>query len=333
MAARRWTASRRVISKNPDEQHSKHRRLHFTPCFCAAALNNSLVCYGLTAFASEDQKKKYLTPLASGKALGAYSLTEPQSGSDAGNMRTRAVLQDGVYTINGRKSWVTSGPVADYIILFASTDPVKKHRGTACFVADVKLPGVTRGKTEPKLGIRASATCEFTYDDYRLPCSHRIGQEGEGFKIAMTILDAGRIGIAAQALGIAEAAFEASVKYAREREAFGSKIGNFQAIQWMIADMATEIEAARLMVYRAAWMREKGQNYTREASMAKLFSTQVSERACYKAIQIHGGYGYVRDYAVERMYRDQRLCAIGEGTNEIQRLVIARQILGQSASH
>src|SRR5512135_1421671 len=235
------------------------------------SVNNSLVCYGLKTFATEEQKQAFLVPLASGKKLGAYSLTEPQSGSDAGNMKTRAVLEGDQYVINGRKSWVTSGPVADYIILFASTDPEKKHRGTACFVVDTKLPGFEVGKTEPKLGIRASATCECTYDNYRISLIHRIGKDGDGFKIAMSILDAGRIGIAAQALGIAEAAYEASVAYAKERSAFGSRIGEFQGISFKIADMKTRIEASRLLIYQAALGKENfkktGERYTQLAAM------------------------------------------------------------------
>lgn len=257
------------------------------------SVNNSLVCYGLNKFGTEGQKKKFLTPLASGKKLGAYSLTEPQSGSDAGNMKTRAArsVQGDTYVINGRKSWVTSGPVADYIILFAATQPELKHRGTACFVVDTKLPGFAVGKTEPKLGIRASATCENTYENYKLPASYRIGQEGEGFKIAMSVLDAGRIGIAAQALGIAEAAYEASVAYAKEREAFGQKIAEFQAIQWMIADMAVRIQAARMLVYNAAAKKDRHEKFTREASMAKLFASETAMWVAEKAIQVHGGGG------------------------------------------
>jgi alkylation response protein AidB-like acyl-CoA dehydrogenase len=291
------------------------------------SVNNSLVCYGLNRFGTEEQKKKFLTPLASGKKLGAYSLTEPQSGSDAGNMKTRAVLDGDHYVINGRKSWITSGPVADYMILFAATQPELKHRGTACFVVDTKLPGFALGKTEPKLGIRASATCECTYENYRIPVSHRIGQEGEGFKIAMSILDAGRIGIAAQALGIAEAAYEASVAYAKEREAFGQKIAEFQAIQWMIADMATHIEAARMLIYNAAAKKDRHERFTREASMAKLFASETAMWVTTKAIQIHGGIGYSKELPIERYFRDAKITEIYEGTSEIQRLVIARSAL------
>ncbi len=291
------------------------------------SVNNSLVCYGLNKFGTEDQKKKFLTPIASGKKLGAYSLTEPQSGSDAGNMKTRAVLQGDTYVINGRKSWVTSGPVADYIVLFAATQPELKHRGTACFLVDTKLAGFALGKTEPKLGIRASATCETTYENYQLPASHRIGQEGEGFKIAMSVLDAGRIGIAAQALGIAQAAYEASVAYAKEREAFGQKIAEFQAIQWMIADMAVRIEAARLLIYNAAAKKDRHERFSKEASMAKLFASETAMWVTEKAIQVHGGIGYSKELPIERYFRDAKITEIYEGTSEIQRLVIARSAL------
>jgi alkylation response protein AidB-like acyl-CoA dehydrogenase len=292
------------------------------------SVNNSLVCYGLNRFGSEEQKRKFLTPLANGNALGAYSLTEPQSGSDAGNIRTRAVRDGEHYIINGHKSWVTSGPVADYIILFVATQPELKHRGTSCLVVDPNMPGCTRGKVEPKLGIRASATCELTFENYRVSASQRIGAEGEGFKIAMSILDAGRIGIAAQALGIAEAAFEASVAYARTREAFGQTIGEFQAIQWMIADMATRIEAARMLIFNAAQKKDAHERFTREAAMAKLYASETAEWVTSKAIQIHGGMGYSKELPVERYFRDARITTIYEGTSEIQRLVIARNTLG-----
>ncbi len=291
------------------------------------SVNNSLVCYGLKTFATEEQKQSFLVPLASGKKLGAYSLTEPQSGSDAGNMKTRAVLQGNQYVINGRKSWVSSGPVADYIILFASTNPELKHRGTACFVVDTKLPGFEVGKTEPKLGIRASATCECTYDNYKIPEFNRIGKDGDGFKIAMSVLDAGRIGIAAQALGIAEAAYEASVAYAKERSAFGQKIAEFQAIQFMIADMALRIEAARLLIYNAAVKKDRHERFSREASMAKLYASETAMWVTTKAIQVHGGIGYSKELPVERYFRDAKITEIYEGTSEIQRLVIARSAL------
>jgi len=291
------------------------------------SVNNSLVCYGLNKFGTEEQKRKFLVPLASGQAIGAYSLTEPQSGSDAGNIRTMAVRDGDEYVINGRKSWVTSGPVANYIITFVSTDPSKGHRGTSAFIVDPKLPGFTLGKIEPKLGIRASATCEIFFDDYRIPASHRLGEEGQGFKIALSILDAGRIGIAAQAIGIAEAAFEASVAYAKEREAFGQKIGEFQAIQWMLADMATRIEASKLLTFNAAVKKDRGERFTTEASMAKLYASETAMWVTTKAIQIHGGMGYSKELPIERYFRDAKITEIYEGTSEIQRLVIARSVL------
>jgi alkylation response protein AidB-like acyl-CoA dehydrogenase len=296
------------------------------------SVNNSLYAYGLLNFGTEEQKKKFLTPVASGKAIGAYSLTEPMSGSDAGAMRGRALRDGDCYVLNGRKSWVTSGPVADYVVLFTMTDPSKQHRGISAFLIETDKPGFIRGKKEPKLGIRASATSEIVLEDYRVLVSHRLGEEGEGFKIAMTVLDAGRIGIAAQALGIAEAAFEASVKYATEREAFGQKIGQFQGIGFKLADMKTRIEASRLLLYEAALAKERcktgGTRFTLEASMAKLFA---SETACFvtdAAVQIHGGLGYSKELPIERYYRDARITPIYEGTSEIQRLVIARVLTG-----
>lgn len=291
------------------------------------SVNNSLYCYGIKKFGTEDQRRKFLTPIASGKKLGAYSLTEPQSGSDAGNMKTRAVREGDHYVINGRKSWVTSGPVADYIVLFAATQPELKHRGTACFVIDTTLPGFVRGKVEPKLGIRASATCEITYENYRIPLSYRIGEEGDGFKIAMTVLDAGRIGIAAQALGIAQAAYEASVAYARQREAFGQHIAEFQAIQFMLADMAMRIEASRLLIYNAAMKKDRGERFSKEASMAKLCASETAMWVTTKAIQVHGGIGYSKELPIERYFRDAKITEIYEGTSEIQRMIIARNLL------
>jgi len=291
------------------------------------SVNNSLVCYGIARFGNEWQKQTFLVPLASGQAIGAFSLTEPQSGSDAGNMRVTAVRSGEDYVINGRKSWVSSGPYADYIITFVSTDPAKKHQGTSAFIVDTSLPGFTRGKIEPKLGIRASSTCELTFEDYRIPATHRLADEGMGFKIAMTILDAGRIGIAAQAVGIAEAAFEASVQYAKEREAFGSKIGDFQAIQWILADMATRIEAAKLLCFNAALKKDRGERYSKEASMAKVYASETAMWVTTKAIQVYGGMGYSKELPIERYFRDAKITEIYEGTSEIQRLVIARSIL------
>jgi alkylation response protein AidB-like acyl-CoA dehydrogenase len=296
------------------------------------SVNNSLFCNGILIFGTEAQKKSFVTPVASGKSVGAYSLTEPMSGSDAGTMRSRAVRAGGEYIINGRKSWVTSGPVADYVVLITMTDPEKKHHGITAFLIDTSQPGFVRGKKEPKLGIRASATSEILFEDYHCPVENRLGQEGEGFKIAMTVLDAGRIGIAAQALGIAEAAYEASVIYAQEREAFGSKIGEFQGVSFKIADMKTRIEASRLLVYNAAIAKEKaktsGERFTREAAMAKLFASETAMFAAHTAVQIHGGMGYSKELPVERYFRDAKITEIYEGTSEIQRLVISRLELG-----
>jgi alkylation response protein AidB-like acyl-CoA dehydrogenase len=266
--------------------------------------------------------------VASGKAIGAYSLTEPMSGSDAGTMRSRAVRDGDDYVINGRKSWVTSAPVADYIVLFTMTAPEKKHRGITAFIIETGLPGFVRGKKEPKLGIRASATSEIVFEEYRVPVANRLGEEGDGFKIAMSVLDAGRIGIAAQALGIAEAAYDASLSFAREREAFGQKIGEFQGISFKLADMKTRVEAARLLVYNAALAKERskqtGERFTLEASMAKLFASETAMFVTHAAVQIHGGLGYSKELPVERYFRDAKITEIYEGTSEIQRIVISR---------
>ncbi|HEX8682228.1 MAG TPA: acyl-CoA dehydrogenase [Ardenticatenaceae bacterium] len=300
------------------------------------SVNNSLFCHGLMKFGTEEQKQRYLVPVASGKAVGAYSLTEPMSGSDAGTMRSRAVKnENGDYVINGRKSWVTSGPVAEYVALFTVTDPQAepKHKGVSAFMVEADHPGFIRGKKEPKLGIRASATSEIVYEDYVAPPSALLGREGEGFKIAMTVLDAGRIGIASQALGIAQAAYEASVAYAKERQAFGHAIGDFQAIQWKIADMATRINAARLLTYNAALAKmrskETGGRYTQQASMAKLYASETAMWVTTQAVQIHGGMGYSKELPVERYFRDAKITEIYEGTSEIQRLVIARNVLAE----
>ncbi len=298
------------------------------------SVNNSLFCHGLLKFGTEEQKQKYLVPVASGKAIGAYSLTEPMSGSDAGTMKSRAVLNEAGthYIINGRKSWVTSAPYADYIVLFTMTQPEKKHHGVTAFIIETDKPGFSRGKTEPKLGIRASATSEIIFDNYECPVENRLGEEGQGFKIAMTVLDAGRIGIAAQALGIAEAALEASIKYAQEREAFGKKIGQFQMIQQKLADMKCRVEASRLLIYQAALAKmesaKTGRRYSLEASMAKLFASETANYCAKEAIQIHGGMGYSKEMPLERYYRDAKITEIYEGTSEIQRMVIARQLTG-----
>jgi len=291
--------------------------------------HTSLCCEPIYLFGTEEQKRKYLVPLARGEKIGAFGLTEPQAGSDAGATRTRAVRDGDEWVINGQKIFITNGSIADVVVITAKTDPEKGTRGISSFIIEKGTPGFQPGRDEKKMGLRGSVTSELFFEDCRIPAENLLGKENEGFKQFLVTLDAGRIAIAAMAVGLAQGAFEKAVAYAKERVQFGRPIAKFQAIQWMIADTATEIEAARLMVHRAAWLKEQGVRFTKEAAMAKLFATEVSERACYKALQIHGGYGYVREYAVERMYRDQRLCAIGEGTNEIQRLVIARQVLGK----
>ena len=298
------------------------------------SVNNSLYCHGILKFGTEEQIQKYVVPVARGQKIGAYSLTEPMSGSDAGTMKSRAVLNDAGthYVINGRKSWVTSAPFADYIVLFTMTQPEKKHKGVTAFLIETTNPGFERGKTEPKLGIRASATSEIIFDNYECPVENRLGQEGEGFKIAMTVLDAGRIGIASQALGIAEAALEASVAYAQEREAFGQKIGQFQMIQQKLADMKCRVDASRLLIYQACLAKkaakENGGRYSMEASMAKLYASETAMYVTTEAIQIHGGMGYSKEMPLERYFRDAKITEIYEGTSEIQRMVIARSLTG-----
>jgi alkylation response protein AidB-like acyl-CoA dehydrogenase len=298
------------------------------------SVNNSLYCHALERFGTESQKQRWLIPVASGEKIAAYSLTEPMSGSDAGTMESRAVLDESgaYYVINGRKSWVTSAPVADFVLLFTMTDPALKQKGVSAFLIETDRPGFIRGKTEPKLGIRASATSEIVFEDYRCPVENRLGAPGDGFKIAMTVLDAGRIGIAAQALGIAEAAYEAALAYARQRHAFGSAIGSFQMIQQKIADMKTRIEASRLLIYQACAAKERsktsGERYTTEASMAKLFASETAAFVTDETLQIHGGMGYSKELPIERYYRDARITRIYEGTSEIQRMVIARSELG-----
>lgn len=296
------------------------------------SVNNSLYTHGILKFGTEEQKQKYLVPVTTGEAIGAYSLTEPMSGSDAGNMVSRAVRKGDVYVINGRKSWVTSAPHANYIVLFTMTEPEARHKGISAFLIDPNREGFTRGKTEPKLGIRASATSEIIFDNYECPEEDRLGEEGEGFKIAMSVLDAGRIGIAAQALGIAEAAMEASIAYAQEREAFGQKIGQFQMIQQKLADMKCRVDASRLLTYQAALAkmaaRETGARYGLEASMAKLYASETAMWVTTQAIQVHGGMGYSKELPLERYFRDAKITEIYEGTSEIQRMVIARHLTG-----
>lgn len=292
------------------------------------SVNNSLYAYGLLKFGTELQKAAFLKPVASGNAIGAYSLTEPMSGSDASAMRSQARREGDFYILNGRKSWVTSGPVADRVVVFMMTDANKKQKGISAFLVDAKTPGFIRGKKEPKLGIRASATSELIFEDCRVPRENLLGEEGEGFKVAMTVLDAGRIGIAAQALGIAEAAYEVARAYASEREAFGQKIGQFQGTGFKIADMKTRIEASRLLIYNASVAKENskttGERFSQEASMAKLFASETAMFCAHQAVQIHGGIGYSKELPVERYFRDAKITEIYEGTSEIQRMVISR---------
>jgi alkylation response protein AidB-like acyl-CoA dehydrogenase len=290
--------------------------------------HTSLCCEPIYAFGSEAQKQKYLVPLLQGEKVGAFGLTEPQAGSDAGATQTRAVRDGDEWVINGQKIFITNGSIADVVVITAKTDPDQGTNGISSFIIEKGSPGFRPGRDEKKMGLKGSVTSELFFEDCRIPAENLLGKENEGFKQFLVTLDAGRIAIAAMALGLAQGAFEKAVAYAKERVQFDQPIAQFQAIQWMIAEMSTDIEAARLMVNRAAWLKKQGQPVNKEASMAKLFATEVSERVCRKAIQIHGGYGYIQEYEVERMYRDQRLCSIGEGTNEIQRLVIARHELG-----
>jgi alkylation response protein AidB-like acyl-CoA dehydrogenase len=298
------------------------------------SVNNSLYATGLINYGTEEQKQRFVTPVASGAAIGCYGLTEPQSGSDSASMRTRAVLSsDGThYVITGKKAWITSGPVADYMVIFASTAPEKKAKGITAFVLDCHQAGFLRGRKEPKLGIRASATCEIELNDYRCPVEQRLGAEGQGFAIAMDVLDSGRIGIAAQAVGIARAAYDAAVKYAVDRKAFGSSIGSFQMIQQKIADMKCRLDAAYLLTLRAAWnkpiAKANGTRNTLEAAMAKLVASETAMFCAHAALQIHGGMGYSKELPLERYFRDAKITEIYEGTSEIQRMVIARSETG-----
>jgi len=280
-------------------------------------------------FGTEEQKRKYLPPLARGQGLAAFGLTEPEAGSDAGAVKTTAVLDGDQWVINGQKVFITSGSIADMVVVAAVTDKSAGTKGISNFIVEKDTPGFRPGRDEEKMGLRASVTSQLFFEDCRVPKDNLLGQRGEGYKQFLITLDGGRISIGAMAVGLAQGAFEAAVEYSKQRVQFGQPIAKFQAIQWMIADMATEIDAARMMVYRAAWLKDQGVRYTKEAAMAKLYASEAAERACFKAIQIHGGYGYVREYDVERIYRDNRLTTIGEGTSEIQRLVIARQILGK----
>lgn len=290
------------------------------------SVNNSLVCWGLEAYGTEEQKQKYLTRLASGEVIGAFCLSEPEAGSDATSQHTTAVDMGDYYLLNGTKNWITNGGSADIYLVIAQTDIAKKHKGINCLIVEKGQPGFTVGKKEDKLGIRASDTHSLMFTDVKVPKENRIGDDGFGFKFAMSTLNGGRIGIAAQALGIAAGAYELALQYAQERRAFGKPIFEHQAIQFKLAEMATKIEAARLLVYKAARLKDEHKDYVQAAAMAKLFASEVAMWTTVEAIQVHGGYGYVKEYHVERLMRDAKITQIYEGTSEIQKLVIAREI-------
>ncbi len=296
-------------------------------CGVIMSVNNSLVCYGINRYGNIDQKDRYLRDLAAGKKLGAFALSEPEAGSDASNQKTVAIRDGDSYVLNGVKNWITNGSTADVVLVMASTDRSKGPKGISTFLVEKGIPGFDVAKKENKLGIRSSDTVSLSFTDCRVPAANRIGEEGEGFKFAMSTLEGGRIGIGAQAVGIAQASLDASVKYAKERKAFGKVIAEHQAIQFKLADMATNIEASRMLLLEAAWLKDRGEPFGKAASMAKLFASKTSVQCALEAIQIHGGYGYVREYLVERYLRDAKVTEIYEGTSEIQRMVIARSLL------
>src|SRR5467141_1564765 len=291
------------------------------------SVQNSLYGDPIHRYGTEEQKKKFLMPYARGEKIGCYALTEPQAGSNAAALQTKAVKKGDSYILNGTKAWITNGGAADAAIVYVNTDPTKGEKGITAVIVEKGTPGFKVGKEEKKLGISATACSELVFTDCEVPVANRIGNEGEGYKVALSTLDGGRIGIAAQATGIAQGAFEQALAYAQQRQAFGHPIADFQAIQFMLADMATEIDAARLLVRKAAWKQDAGGRFTVEASIAKLFASELATRVTHKAMQIHGGNGYSREYPVERMYRDARITEIYEGTSEIQRLVIAAWVL------
>jgi butyryl-CoA dehydrogenase len=291
------------------------------------SVQNSLYCDPIHRFGIEEQKKKFLLPFARGEKIGCYALTEPQAGSNAAALQTRAVKKGDKYVINGTKAWITNGGAADAAIVYVNTDPPRGEKGITAIVVEKGTPGFRVGKEEKKLGINATACCELVFTDCEVPADNRIGNEGEGYKVALSTLDGGRIGIAAQATGIAQGAFEAALAWSQERMAFGHPISQFQAIQFMLADMSTEIDAARLLVRKAAWKQDTGARFSMDAAIAKLFASEMATRVTHKAIQIHGGYGYSREYPVELAYRDARITEIYEGTSEIQRLVISSWVL------
>nr|MBP6573429.1 acyl-CoA dehydrogenase family protein [Flavobacteriales bacterium] len=296
-------------------------------CSVVMSVNNSLVCWGLEEFANEEQKMKYLVPLAKGEKIGAFCLSEPEAGSDATSQRTTAIDMGDHYLLNGTKNWITNGGTASTYLVMAQTDATKGHKGINCLIVEKGMPGFVVGAKEDKLGIRGSDTHTLMFQDVKVPKENRIGEDGFGFKFAMKTLAGGRIGIASQALGIASGAMELAVAYSKERKAFGKKISEHQAIQFKLADMATEIEAARLLCLKAAWLKDQHLDYAQASSMAKLFASEVAMRHTVEAVQIHGGYGYVKEYHVERLMRDAKITQIYEGTSEVQRIVIGRSVL------
>jgi butyryl-CoA dehydrogenase len=291
------------------------------------SVNNSLVCDPILQFGSEEQKREVLAPLASGRKLGCFALTEPGAGSDAAALRTTARRDGDDYVLDGNKVFITNGTHADVALVFATVDPAKKHKGITAFLVDADTPGYSHGSHEVKLGVNASGTTELAFEGLRVPASRRLGEEGEGFRIAMATLDGGRIGIAAQAVGIAQGAFEEALAYAQEREQFGRPLADLQAIQFYLADMATELDAGRLLTWKAAWTKMAAKRYTLEAAQAKLYTSEMAQRVTTKALQIHGGYGYTKEYNVERFFRDARITEIYEGTSEIQKMVVADWVL------
>jgi alkylation response protein AidB-like acyl-CoA dehydrogenase len=291
------------------------------------SVNNSLVCWGLEKYGSEEQKQKYLSKLATGEKLGAFCLSEPEAGSDATSQQTTATLEGDYYLLNGTKNWITNGSSASIYLVIAQTDASKGHKGISVFIVEKGWEGFIVGKKEDKLGIRGSDTHSLLFTDVKVPVQNRIGAEGFGFTFAMETLNGGRIGIAAQALGIASGAYELALAYSKERKAFGKPISQHQAIQFKLADMATQIEAARLLVFKAAWLKDEGKEYAHASAMAKLYASEVAMSVTVEAVQVHGGYGYVKEYHVERLMRDAKITQIYEGTSEIQRIVISRGVL------
>jgi hypothetical protein len=284
-------------------------------------------CYPILKYGNEEQKKKYLPSAAKGEIIGGFCLTEPQAGSDAANQKTRAIRKGDFYILNGTKSWITNATIAQALIIIAVTDPEKGHKGISAFIVDTSNPGLRISKVEKKMGLKSSQTAEIVLEDCKVPAENLLGEEGMGLKIALSSLDGSRIGIAAQSVGLAQRALEEAVMYSKQRYAFNKQLSEFQAIQFMIADMATMLEGARLLTYRAANLKDRGESYTKEASMAKLYASEVANKIVYQALQIHGAYGYSEEFIIEKLYRDARVLTIYEGTSEVQRIVIARNIL------